>query len=140
QDIKLDPLKFEMGRNFANKLWNAYNVFGQFADPSVIARGEATKQSPESRSLVARWMLHRLNTTITAVTESADRYRLNEAVLAIYDLFWRDYCDWYLELIKPEKRLDEGGTMSAGTIALATDLYERMLLLLHPFMPYITEE
>ena len=137
QDIKLDPLKFEMGRNFANKLWNAYNVFGQFMSDS-----DAPARTVQARdlTLVERWMLHRLNTTITAVTEAGERYRLNEAVLAIYDLFWRDYCDWYLELIKPDKRLDEGGTMSPETIALAADLYERMLLLLHPFMPFITEE
>lgn len=132
QDIKLDPLKFEMGRNFANKIWNAFNVFGQFM--------EEGKDYPESESrdelqLVERWMLHRLNATIQSVDESIGKYRINEAILSIYDVFWRDYCDWYLELIKPKD-----GVMSDATIAQAISLFERMTLMLHPFMPFITEE
>ncbi|MEM1269284.1 MAG: class I tRNA ligase family protein, partial [Bacteroidota bacterium] len=133
QDIKLDPLKFEMGRNFANKIWNAFNVFGQFMGGGKTY--ERTR-SFEDLELVEQWMVHRLNETIAHVDEAASRYRLNEALAHIYDVFWRDYCDWYLELIKPAP----GETMSDETIALAVELYERMIQLLHPFMPYITEE
>src|SRR5690625_1888150 len=81
-------------------------------------------------------MLHRFNRTVEAVDHALSRYRLNEALSHIYDLFWKDYCDWYLELIKPPygEKLDE------DKLALAIDIYERMLLLLHPFMPFITEE
>ncbi len=133
QDIKLDPLKFEMGRNFANKIWNAFNVFGQFMEDN--ANYERVR-SPRDLELVERWMLHRVNATLESVNDSTQKYRLNEALLSIYDLFWRDFCDWYLELIKPER----GGSMDQTTIALAVDLYERMTLMLHPFMPFITEE
>ncbi|HMB92757.1 MAG TPA: valine--tRNA ligase [Rhodothermales bacterium] len=133
QDIKLDPLKFEMGRNFANKIWNAFNVFGQFMEDSKDYR---RTRSFVDLELVEQWMLHRLNTTIDRVNESIDRYRLNEALMAIYDVFWRDYCDWYLELIKPPY----GETMEEDTIALAVEIYEKMVQLLHPFMPFITEE
>ncbi len=133
QDIKLDPTKFEMGRNFANKIWNAYNVFGQFMEPG---RDYRRTRPFDELSLVERWMLTRLNRTIVEVEEDLARYRLNEALTKVYTLFWGDYCDWYLELIKPT-----GGTrMDDETIALAVELYERMLQLLHPFMPFITED
>ena len=133
QDIKLDPLKFEMGRNFANKIWNAFNVFGRFMEDGKDYR---RKRSFGELELVERWMLHRLNETISEVDEAISRYRLNEALGAIYDLFWHDYCDWYLELIKPPF----GESMDDETIALAVELYEGMIKLLHPFMPYITED
>ena len=186
QDIKLDPSKFEMGRNFANKIWNAFNVFGQFMEtadgrpgetadgrpaesgngrqgeteddgrpgetaggrpageaggrPVEIIGGRPAKDYRRQRAfgeleLVERWMLTRLNETVRAVEEDIARYRLNEALTKIYTLFWGDYCDWYLELIKPPR----GERMSDETIALAVELYERMVQLLHPFMPFITE-
>ncbi len=133
QDIKLDPSKFEMGRNFANKIWNAFNVFGQFMEDG---KDYQRQRSFDELELAERWMLHRLNTTIDVVNEAVERYRLNEALLAIYDVFWRDYCDWYLELIKPPF----GEEMDEDKIALAVEIYERMIELLHPFMPFITEE
>jgi valyl-tRNA synthetase len=138
QDIKLDPAKFEMGRNFANKIWNAFNVFGRFMEDGRDYRRQRTFDELE---LVERWMVTRLNETIRDVDEAVSRYRLNEAALLIYDLFWRDYCDWYLELIKPERGADGGPSgMDEETLALAVELYEKMVQLLHPFMPFITEE
>ncbi|MEM1043375.1 MAG: valine--tRNA ligase [Bacteroidota bacterium] len=133
QDIKLDPSKFEMGRNFANKIWNAFNVFGRFMEPGKDYR---RTRAFEDLDLAERWMLTRLSQTIETVNEAVGRYRLSEAALAVYDLFWRDYCDWYLELIKPAP----GEAMSDETIALAAEVYEQMVKLLHPFMPFITEE
>lgn len=139
QDIKLDPAKFEMGRNFANKIWNAFNVFGRFLETDENGRPVRDirrKRSFDELLLVERWILTRLAETIEAVDEAASRYRLNEAALLVYDLFWRDFCDWYLELIKPGR--DE--QMDEETLALALELYEQMVQLLHPFMPFITEE
>src|SRR5690606_14235124 len=133
QDIKLDPLKFEMGRNFANKIWNAFNVFGQFMEEG---KTYARRRSFDELELGEQWILHRRNATVGVVNASIDRYRLNEAVTAIYDLFWHDYCDWYLEVIKAPK----GKSMDEDTIALAIEVYEKMVQLLHPFMPFITEE
>ncbi len=133
QDIKLDPTKFEMGRNFANKIWNAFNVFGQFMEDGRDYRRERSFGELE---FVEKWMLTRLNRTILAVEEDLGRYRLNEAIIKIYTLFWGDFCDWYLELIKPAR----GERMEDDKIALALELFEKMLQLLHPFMPFITEE
>ncbi|NND71144.1 MAG: valine--tRNA ligase, partial [Rhodothermales bacterium] len=133
QDIKLEPSKFEMGRNFANKIWNAFNVFGRFIEDG---KSYERTRSNDELDLVEQWMLHRVNQTIEKVDEAVSRYRLNEALAYIYDVFWRDFCDWYLELIKP------GGDeqMSDDSIALSIEIFETMLKLLHPFMPFITEE
>ena len=133
QDIKLDPSKFEMGRNFANKIWNAFNVFGQFMEEGKEYRRQ---RRFEDLDLAEKWMLTRLNQTISEIDEDVRKYRLNEALTKIYTLFWGDYCDWYLELIKPK----QGGKMEEDQIALAADLFGRLLQLLHPFMPFITEE
>ena len=81
-------------------------------------------------------MVHRLHAGIGEVNEALARYRLNEALGRIYDLFWKDYCDWYLELIKPAP----GEEPDEETLALAIELYDAMIRLLHPFMPFITEE
>ncbi|PSQ99636.1 MAG: valine--tRNA ligase, partial [Bacteroidetes bacterium SW_7_64_58] len=139
QDIKLAPSKFEMGRNFANKIWNAFNVFGQFMDQAedgTPTRDYRRERSFEELELAEQWMLHRLNTAIEDVEDSLDRYRLNEIAERVYDVFWRDYCDWYLELIKPP----HGEEMDEDKIALAAEIYETLLKLLHPLMPFITEE
>ena len=133
QDIKLDPLKFEMGRNFANKIWNAFNVFGRFIEEGKDYRRQRKTSELE---LVEKWMLHRLNDTIEGVNADIERFRLNEALMRIYDLFWGDFCDWYLEIIKPPF----GETMDEDKVALALEIYEKMILMLHPFMPFITEE
>jgi len=132
QDIKLDPTKFEMGRNFANKIWNAFNVFGRFMESGKDYR---RTRSFNELELVEQWILTRLNETIRLVDEALSRYRLNEAVSRIYDLFWGDFCDWYLELIKPIP----GEVMDEEKMALAIEVYEQMTALLHPFMPFITE-
>lgn len=133
QDIKLDPTKFEMGRNFANKIWNAFNVFGQFMEEGKEYR---RSRSFEELDLVEKWMLTRMNQTIGEVDEHVRKYRLNEALATVYTLFWGDYCDWYLELIKPKY----GEQMEEEKIALAAEIFGQLLQLLHPFMPFITEE
>ena len=138
QDIKLDPSRFEMGRNFSNKIWNAFNVFGRFMEEGKDYRRQ---RAFDELGLAEQWMLTRLNRTIEAVDADIERYRLNEALTKIYTLFWGDYCDWYLELIKPRRFNEEAGgeAMDEDTIALAVELYETMVQLLHPFMPFITE-
>ncbi len=133
QDIKLDPTVFEKGRNFANKVWNAFNVFGRFIEPGRDYRRTA---SIASLDLAARWMLTRLDDGIRAMEADIRRYRLNEALAKLYTLFRGDYCDWFLELIKPGR----GEAMPEAAIALAAEIYEKLLALLHPFMPFITEE
>ena len=133
QDIRLDPVGFEQGRNFANKIWNAFNVFGRHME---TGRDYRRSRSLKDLELVERWMLTRLTGCIETVEQNLSRYRLNEAVNTIYTTFRGDYCDWFLELVKPKR----GEPMSAERIALAVEIYETMVQLLHPFMPFITEE
>ncbi len=139
QDIKLDPAKFEGGRNFANKVWNAFNVFGRFIETDGEgrpARDVRRTRSFEELSLVERWMATRVAETTRAVDEAMARYRVSEAAQLVYDLVWRDFCDWYLELAKPAP----GQSMDEERIAFSVEVYETMLRLLHPFMPFVTEE
>lgn len=133
QDIKLDPRRFEMGRNFANKLWNAFRLLHMHMDKNA---NYAKELDPVVVNLVDRWMISRIHQTIEAVEDDLSRYRLNEALLKIYALLWDDFCDWYLELIKPEY----GETMDHSKVERALTIYEILLKLLHPFMPFITEE
>ncbi|MEM1055947.1 MAG: valine--tRNA ligase [Bacteroidota bacterium] len=144
QDIKLDPAKFEGGRNFANKVWNASRVFGRYIETD--RDGRPTTDAKRTRafadlSLVERWIVTRLAETVASVDASMRSYRISEAANTVYDFLWRDFCDWYLELIKPGR--DESGefeTMDAETLALAVEVFEGALKLLHPFMPFLTEE
>ena len=141
QDIKLDPTKFEMGRNFANKLWNAFRFLNLHLDQDVEHRRDWPSNTDnadgkDDLALHDRWMISRIYETVEAVDDDLSRYRLNEALLKVYSLVWDDFCDWYLELIKP----DYGERMSFETAERAVILLEMQLKLLHPFMPFITEE
>ncbi len=134
QDIKLDPTKFEMGRNFANKIWNAFRFLAMNSEEGREYKDEL---EIDQDSLVDRWMMARIHQTIKQVDDDLSRYRLNEALQKIYALVWDDFCDWYIELIKPEQT-DEN--IPYGRLSRALNMFEILLKLLHPFMPYITEE
>ncbi len=134
QDIKLDPTKFEMGRNFANKIWNAFRFLSMHMEENKTYSADIDYTNAD---IINRWMITRVQQTLNAIEEDLSRYRLNEALLKIYALVWNDFCDWYLELIKPAN-YDE--KMSEETVARAISIFEILMKLLHPFMPYITEE
>ncbi len=137
QDIKLDPSGFEGGRNFANKLWNAFNVFGRFLETDDA--GHPTQHVGPVRpepTLVEAWIQTRLAETVAAVDEALGKYRISEAAQTVYDFVWRDVCDWYLEVAKPAP----GAEMDAETLAFSVGLYESVLRLVHPFMPFVSEE
>ena len=139
QDIKLDPAAFEGGRNFANKIWNASRVFGRFVERDDAGRPveDLRRERPFGElELSERWLLTRLHDTVAAVTESLDAYRISEAAQLAYDFVWRDFCDWYLEVSKAP----HGETPARETLALSTEVFEQILGLLHPFMPFVTEE
>ena len=139
QDIKLDPAGFEGGRNFANKLWNASRVFGRFIDRDDAGRPTADLRRQRAFAdldLAERWLLTRLHQTVEATTEALDKYRISEAAQLVYDFVWRDFCDWYLEVSKAP----HGEVPSQETLALSTEVFEQILQLLHPFMPFVTEE
>ncbi len=123
--------KFDYGRNFATKLWNA----GRFAMQTL----ESGKLDPDApRSLADRWILSRLKYTVDAVDKSLSEYQFSAYTQALYDFFWRDLCDWYLEAIKPVVRVDSPeGAAARSTLAACLDT---ALRLLHPSVPYITEK
>ena len=129
QDIFLSREKFEIGRNFSNKLWNASRYVLMNLDATVLG-GELEE---EKLSLVDRWILNGLNVTIQKVTESLEVYRFNDAASALYDFIWHKYCDWYLEISKLSQDKDT-------TQKVLVKILMGILRLLHPFMPFITEE
>jgi len=135
QDIKLAPSRFEMGRNFANKLWNAARFLLMQERPERFSVTESAKLTLEDR-----WILSRLQRMLETVEDRVARYRLSEALLAIYDFTWHDYCDWYLELIKPRLYNNPDPANREGVLALALRVFEISLRALHPFMPFVTEE
>ena len=140
QDVKLSPTKFEMGRNFGNKVWNA----ARFALMELEkVKGESLRRGsvPEDLAFEDRWILSRLARTVAETTGALDEFRLNEAARILYDFAWRDFCDWYLEAIKFRLRDPERGAggAQAARIVLAHVL-DAIVRLLHPFMPFLTEE
>jgi len=139
QDISLTESKFEMGRNFSNKIWNAYRFLAMNLEGDYQVDLNSLLQEKEIE-LADRWIISRYNATIRQVTQSLERFQFNEALNAFYSFFWHDYCDWYLELIKP--RLYRSGDKRSREIALgcASAIMKGSMKLLHPFMPFITEE
>jgi valyl-tRNA synthetase len=134
--IALSIKRIEGHRNFANKLWNAaryvlMNLEGQGA--------VATEQRPAAKQFANKFILSRLGATIETVRAAADDYRLDEAGLALYHFVWQDYCDWYLELSKSLLQSQEPG-VADETRAVLLHVLESALRVLHPMMPFITEE
>jgi valyl-tRNA synthetase len=132
QDVYASKEKFEVGRNFANKIWNAarFTLMNLEIKPAEL---EKKPPKPADLSALNRWILSRLHRTIHRVTECLDDLRFNEASAVLYDFFWHQFCDWYLELAKPAIRSKE----TQWTLVEALD---KSLRLLHPIMPFITEE
>lgn len=118
----------EQGRNFCNKMWNALRLMkGWEVKPG---EGDAINR------LAVQWMEQRLNETIEKLGQQYEQYRLSDALMMLYKLIWDDFCSWYLEMIKP----DYGAPIDAETLEASLSIYERLMTLLHPFMPFITEE
>ena len=132
QDLYLSENKFLLGRNFANKLWNASRLILEGADGD---QGTAPGVEP---TLADRWILSRLQGAVREVTRALEEYRFNEAARLLYQFVWHDLCDWYLEIAKLQR--DEGEARSRSTGALLRRVLEATLRLLHPLMPFITEE
>jgi len=152
-DIAFSESRTAGYRNFANKIWNAARFMFMNVDriePSLrpgdgrdarlsISRGVAGFQAD---SLEDRWILSRFNRAAKDVNESLESYRFDEAANRIYDFFWGEFCDWYIELIKPRLNFEEGADAGPARVACANlvNLFEASLRLLHPVMPFITEE
>ena len=128
-DIMFDDRLCEQGRNFCNKIWNAFRlVNGWEEDPEA--------RPSETAALAARWFRSRLNATVAEVDSLMERFRINEALMAVYRLFWDEFSSWYLEMVKPAY----GSPLDAETLRVTRSYFDSLLRLLHPFMPFITEE
>jgi valyl-tRNA synthetase len=152
-DIAFSESRTAGYRNFANKIWNAARFMfmnvdrieprlrpGDGRDARLsTSRGIAGFQAG---SLEDRWILSRFNRAAKDVNESLQTYRFDEAATRIYDFFWGEFCDWYIELIKPRLSFEEGADTGPARVACANlvNLFEASLRLLHPVMPFITEE
>jgi valyl-tRNA synthetase len=133
RDVKLAEERIEGYRNFANKIWNAARFI-------LLHLNGAENTTPVAqRSWVDRWILSRLNATIQTVTQELDAYRFDRAADALYHFIWHEYCDWYLELAKRSLQ-DPSSREAAGTRETLVESFEPLMRLLHPFMPFLTEE
>jgi valyl-tRNA synthetase len=134
RDIKLAASRVEGYRNFATKLWNACR-FGEMNACALPTDFDPTN----AEQTLNRWILHETARATREVTEAIEEYRFNEAAGAIYRFVWNVYCDWYLELAKPVL-IGEDGSAKTETRAMVAFVRDEILKLLHPFMPFITEE
>ncbi|MBU0651212.1 valine--tRNA ligase [bacterium] len=128
QDVFLSKDKFEIGRNFSNKIWNA----ARFLLRNAPAELEVSLKKADL-SLADKWILSRLNKNIEKINDALESYRFNEAAHALYDFIWHDYCDWYIEVVKPNLENEK-------TLGVLVYVLDQALKMLHPFMPFITEE
>ena len=131
--------KNELGRNFANKIWNA----GRFLLMNAGTIGEAAAgapPSPGSADLADRWILSRLHSTLRDVETAIAEFEFNRVTRLLYDFLWHDYCDWYVEMLKSRLYGTEGAGVKAAVLSGAIDIFDAALRLLHPVMPFVTEE
>jgi valyl-tRNA synthetase len=135
RDIKLDEKRVEGYRNFATKLWNA----ARFAQGYGIG-GSTTLEPPPADLAVNRWILWEVQRTVQALDLALADLRFDEAAHTVYHFVWDRFCDWYLELIKPGMVGEVRGEMEAETKAVAGWVLDQILVMLHPFMPFLTEE
>ncbi len=134
QDIRLDPSRFEMGRNFANKLWNSFRFLANRDLTGVAEAADVDKR------LEDRWLEGRLIEVSRTVERKLAQYRLDEALIILYRFTWNEFCDWYVEAIKPRIGDDADPVEAKATLRFALGVFDDIVRLLHPFMPFITEE
>jgi valyl-tRNA synthetase len=134
RDIKLSAQRVEGYRNFATKLWNA----ARFTEINGCVRDSAFDPR-QSKEVLNRWIAHETASTTRQVTAAIEAYKFNDAAGALYRFVWNVYCDWYLELIKPVLTGPDGAAKNETRAAAAWAL-DQILKLLHPFMPFVTEE
>ena len=127
-DILFDESLCEQGRNFNNKIWNAFRLVKGWQ----VAEGE----QPEACRIASKWFEAKLKQTGAEVDDLFSKYRISEALMAVYKLFWDEFSSWYLEMVKPAY----GSPIDKQTYAQTLKFFETLLKMLHPFMPFITEE
>jgi len=127
-DLLFDESLPEQGRNFTTKVWNAFRL--------VKSWEIADTDQPKNAKLAIEWFENKLNKTAQILNEQFDQYRISEALMTVYTLFWDDFCSWFLEAVKPSYGCPVDNTTYKHTV----EIFEKLTQLLHPFMPFITEE
>ncbi|MEX0610109.1 MAG: valine--tRNA ligase [Balneolaceae bacterium] len=133
-DLPFDENLCEQGRNFSNKIWNAFRFLTMNMEEGVEYK-PTLKINKEDLS--DRWMAAKIQETIKGVNTDFDAYKLNDALKKVYSLIWDDFCDWYIELAKPDTYGDKIAVEKMNT---ALGFFEQLMKMLHPFMPFISEE
>ena len=128
-DLPFDDSLCEQGRNFSNKIWNALRLVKGWEIDENMAQ-------PEVNKMAIDWFENHLAASLAEIEDSFDKYRLSDALMATYKLVWDDFCSWYLEIVKPayQQPLDR------ATYEATLNIFEKLMCMLHPFMPFITEE
>jgi valyl-tRNA synthetase len=134
RDVKMSEKRVEGYRHFVNKLWNAARFALMHLDESH------TDMPKQALSLPDRWILSRLRRVTDAVAEALDQYRFNDAAGVVYQFVWHELCDWYLETIKPTLYGKKGEENKRAVLTVLWRVFHDTLILLHPFMPFVTEE
>lgn len=127
-DILYDDKLCEQGRNFCNKIWNAFRLVKGWETADIA--------QPEYAEQATKWFNEKLNETLVEVKDLFSKFRLSEALMSVYRLFWDEFSSWYLEMIKPAY----GQPIDKKTYGMTLEYFDALLRLLHPFMPFITEE
>ena len=128
-DIMFDEAMCEQGRNFGNKIWNAFRLVSSWSVDEGL-------EQPESGRLAAEWFGNLLDRSLAGIEADFAAYRISDAFMKIYRLFWDEFSGWYLEMVKPAYGMPADGKTFAQTKAF----FDKLLRMLHPFMPFITEE
>jgi len=127
-DLPFDSSQCEQGRNFSNKVWNAFRLVDQWDVKDI--------EQPESSRIAIEWFENKLNHTINSINSNFDKFRISDALMSTYKLVWDDFCSWYLEMVKPVylQPIDK------VTLDATKAFFEKLLQLMHPFTPFISEE
>ncbi len=127
-DLPFDSSQCEQGRNFSNKVWNAFRLVDQWDVKDI--------EQPQSSRIAIEWFENKLNHTIESINSNFDKFRISDALMSTYKLVWDDFCSWYLEMVKPVylQPIDK------ATLDATKAFFEKLLQLMHPFTPFISEE
>ena len=134
-DMRFYNERVENSRNFANKVWNASRFIMM-----NLADNEVTKPADDAFAIEDKWIISKVNTLAKDVTENMDKFELGIAVQKVYDFIWDEFCDWYIEIVKPRMYSEEYTTSKNAALWTAKYTLTNALKMLHPFMPFITEE
>ena len=131
-DLLFDESYCEQGRNFANKIWNAFRLLNGFET--------VDSPQPKQNQLAVEWFKNRFNQQVSIINEHYSKYRMSDALMTTYKLIWDDFCSWYLEMIKPEFIDGKAAALDKITVNYSIQFFEDILKVIHPWMPFLSEE